>query len=80
MDTASRDSDISLNADDLELSLSTEGIAIDDPVKIYLKEIGRVPLLSMEEEKQLAERMAQGDTNDKKRLCEARLRLVVSIA
>ena len=80
MDTASRDSDISLNADDLELSLSTEGIAIDDPVKIYLKEIGRVPLLSMEEEKQLAERMAQGDTNAKKRLCEANLRLVVSIA
>ena len=80
MDTASRDSDISLNADDLELSLSTEGIAIDDPVKIYLKEIGRVPLLSMDEEKQLAERMAQGDTNAKKRLCEANLRLVVSIA
>ena len=66
--------------DDLESSLSTDGIAIDDPVKIYLKEIGRVPLLSMEEEKQLAERMAQGDTNAKKRLCEANLRLVVSIA
>ena len=80
MDTASRDSDISLNADDLELSLSTEGIAIDDPVKIYLKESGRVPLLSMEEEKQLAERMAQGDSSAKKRLCEANLRLVVSIA
>ena len=80
MDTASRDSDISLNADDLELSLSTEGIAIDDPVKIYLKEIGRVPLLSMDEEKQLAERMAQGDSSAKKRLCEANLRLVVSIA
>ena len=74
------DTDENLNVDDLESSLSTDGIAIDDPVKIYLKEIGRVPLLSMEEEKQLAERMAQGDTNAKKRLCEATLRLVVSIA
>ena len=74
------DTDENLNVDDLESSLSTDGIAIDDPVKIYLKEIGRVPLLSMEEEKQLAERMAQGDTNAKKRLCEANLRLVVSIA
>ena len=74
------DTDENLNVDDLESSLSTDGIAIDDPVKIYLKEIGRVPLLSMEEEKQLAERMAQGDTNAKKRLCEANLRQVVSIA
>ena len=74
------DTDENLNVDDLESSLSTDGIAIDDPVKIYLKEIGRGPLLSMEEEKQLAERMAQGDTNAKKRLCEANLRLVVSIA
>ncbi|MEI3019572.1 RNA polymerase sigma factor RpoD [Ruminococcus sp.] len=74
------DTDENLNVDDLESSLSTDGIAIDDPVKIYLKEIGRVPLLSMEEEKQLAERMAQGDTNAKKRLCKANLRLVVSIA
>ena len=74
------DTDENLNVDDLESSLSTDGIAIDDPVKIYLKEIGRVPLLSMDEEKQLAERMAQGDTNAKKRLCEANLRLVVSIA
>ncbi|MGN0553569.1 MAG: RNA polymerase sigma factor RpoD [Oscillospiraceae bacterium] len=66
--------------DDLELSLSTEGIAIDDPVKIYLKEIGRVPLLSAEEEIELAERMAKGDKRAKKRLSEANLRLVVSIA
>ncbi len=66
--------------DDLELSLSTEGIAIDDPVKIYLKEIGRVPLLSAEEEIELAERMAKGDKKAKKRLSEANLRLVVSIA
>ena len=79
-DPSFHDTDENLNVDDLESSLSTDGIAIDDPVKIYLKEIGRVPLLSMEEEKQLAERMAQGDTNAKKRLCEANLRLVVSIA
>ena len=79
-DPSFHDTDENLNVDDLESSLTTDGIAIDDPVKIYLKEIGRVPLLSMEEEKQLAERMAQGDTNAKKRLCEANLRLVVSIA
>lgn len=79
------DTDLSLpmelsGEDDLELSLSTEGIAIDDPVKIYLKEIGRVPLLSAEEEIELAERMANGDKKAKKRLSEANLRLVVSIA
>ncbi len=66
--------------DDIEISLSTDGIAIDDPVKIYLKEIGRVPLLSAEEEIELAERMATGDVRAKKRLSEANLRLVVSIA
>lgn len=64
----------------LEASLSTEGIAIDDPVKIYLKEIGRVPLLSPDEETELAQRMVDGDSSAKKRLCEANLRLVVSIA
>jgi len=64
----------------LEASLSTEGIAIDDPVKIYLKEIGRVPLLSPDEETELAQRMVDGDSAAKKRLCEANLRLVVSIA
>lgn len=77
------DSDISIPLgiqDDIELSLSTEGIAIDDPVKIYLKEIGRVPLLSPEEEIELAERMAKGDPYARKRLSEANLRLVVSIA
>jgi RNA polymerase primary sigma factor len=67
-------------SDDLENALSTEGIAIDDPVKIYLKEIGRVPLLSPNEEVELAERMAKGDPAAKKRLAEANLRLVVSIA
>ncbi len=66
--------------DDLEMALSTEGIAIDDPVKVYLKEIGRVPLLATEEEIELAQRMVKGDRYAKKRLCEANLRLVVSIA
>ena len=66
--------------DDLEMALSTEGIAIDDPVKIYLKEIGRVPLLTTEEEIELAQRMVTGDSYAKKRLSEANLRLVVSIA
>lgn len=66
--------------DDLESSLSTEGISIDDPVKIYLKEIGRVPLLTPEEETELAKRMTEGDKEAKKRLTEANLRLVVSIA
>ena len=66
--------------DDLEMALSTEGIAIDDPVKIYLKEIGRVPLLSPEEEIELAQRMSTGDPYARKRLSEANLRLVVSIA
>ena len=66
--------------DDLDMALSTDQIAIDDPVKIYLKEIGRVPLLTPEEEIELASRMAQGDPYAKKRLSEANLRLVVSIA
>ena len=79
------DTDLSLpieytDQDDLESSLSTDGIAIDDPVKIYLKEIGRVPLLTAEEEIELAERMNKGDKRAKKRLSEANLRLVVSIA
>ncbi len=57
-----------------------ENIAIDDPVKIYLKEIGRVPLLSADEELELAIRISDGDVAAKKRLSEANLRLVVSIA
>ena len=65
--------------DALDLSF-VDGVNIDDPVKVYLKEIGRVPLLSSEEEVELAERMAQGDAYAKKRLAEANLRLVVSIA
>ena len=59
---------------------SAERIAIDDPVKVYLKEIGRVPQLSPEEEIELAIKIADGDAEAKKRLCQANLRLVVSIA
>ena len=74
--------------DDVDLVKATEtvdfdggeGIAIDDPVKVYLKEIGRVPLLSSDEEVDLAVRITNGDEAAKKRLSEANLRLVVSIA
>ncbi len=65
--------------DDLDLSVP-EGIGLDDPVRMYLKEIGRVPLLSAEEEVELAKRIEQGDESAKRRLAEANLRLVVSIA
>lgn len=64
---------------DLDISIP-KGINIDDPVRMYLKEIGKVPLLSAEEEIELAKKMEQGDEEAKKRLCEANLRLVVSIA
>jgi RNA polymerase primary sigma factor len=57
-----------------------DGIALDDPVRMYLKEIGRVPLLSMAEEIELAKRVEQDDDNAKRHLAEANLRLVVSIA
>ncbi len=57
-----------------------EGISIEDPVRMYLKEIGKVPLLTAEEEKKLAMRMEEGDSEAKKKLAEANLRLVVSIA
>lgn len=57
-----------------------DGISIEDPVRMYLKEIGKVPLLTAEEEVELAKRMAAGDEEAKKRLAEANLRLVVSIA
>ena len=57
-----------------------DGISIEDPVRMYLKEIGKVPLLSAEEEVELTRRMADGDEDAKKRLAEANLRLVVSIA
>ena len=67
--------------DDVDIDLSVpEGISIDDPVRMYLKEIGRVPLLTAEEEIFLAKRMEEGDEEAQKRLAEANLRLVVSIA
>ncbi len=82
--------DIKIDDIDLELSdgkagdgsshTSDQGITIDDPVKVYLKEIGRVPLLSSEEEIELAIRISDGDVAAKQRLSEANLRLVVSIA
>ncbi|HOA81843.1 MAG TPA: RNA polymerase sigma factor RpoD [Defluviitaleaceae bacterium] len=65
--------------DELDLSLP-EGINIDDPVRMYLKEIGKVPLLTAEEEIELAIRMENGDEEAKRKLAEANLRLVVSIA
>jgi RNA polymerase primary sigma factor len=57
-----------------------EGVSIEDPVRMYLKEIGKVPLLTAEEEVELAKRMEQGDVEARKKLAEANLRLVVSIA
>ena len=72
-----------LNAEPVEEEIDIsvpEGISIDDPVRMYLKEIGKVPLLTAEEEIDLAQRMEEGDEEAKKRLCEANLRLVVSIA
>ena len=67
--------------EEVEIDLSVpEGIAIDDPVRMYLKEIGRVPLLSAEDEVELAKRIENGDEDAKRRLAEANLRLVVSIA
>lgn len=69
---------IDLTAEDIDQIMSD--VSIDDPVKVYLKDIGKVPLLSQDEEKALAVRMNEGDEEAKKRLSEANLRLVVSIA
>lgn len=68
-----------IDLEHLDLSIP-EGVNLDDPVRMYLKEIGKVPLLSTEEEIELAKRMELGDENARKRLAEANLRLVVSIA
>ncbi len=66
--------------ENMERILEQEGLSIDDPVRLYLKEIGRVPLLNTDREKVLAERMMNGDEAAKTELVEANLRLVVSIA
>ena len=71
--------DIQLTEEELEITVP-EGVSIDDPVRMYLKEIGKVPLLSAEEEIELAKRMEEGDAEAKRKLAEANLRLVVSIA
>ena len=68
-----------VDMENIDLSVP-DGISIEDPVRMYLKEIGKVPLLSAEEEIELAQRMEEGDEDAKKRLAEANLRLVVSIA
>ena len=68
-----------VDVENIDLSVP-DGISIEDPVRMYLKEIGKVPLLSAEEEIELAQRMETGDEEAKKRLAEANLRLVVSIA
>ena len=70
---------LDVDMDSLDLNIP-EGVSIEDPVRMYLKEIGKVPLLSAEEEIELAKRMEKGDEEAKKRLAEANLRLVVSIA
>lgn len=64
----------------VEIYLAQEGVSIDDPVRMYLREIGNVPLLTADQELELARRMTNGDTAAKKQLVEANLRLVVSIA
>jgi RNA polymerase primary sigma factor len=79
-DAAEDDSDDSADANEPTEIAVPDGVRLDDPVRMYLKEIGRVPLLSSEEEVSLAMRMEQGDEEAKKRLVEANLRLVVSIA
>lgn len=68
-----------VDVENIDLSVP-DGISIEDPVRMYLKEIGKVPLLSAEEEIELAKKMEMGDEDSKKRLAEANLRLVVSIA
>jgi len=70
--------DIAIDTD-LDLN-NLDGIGVDDPVRMYLKEIGKVPLLSAEQEKEFAQAMIDGDEDAKNSLCEANLRLVVSIA
>ena len=69
-----------MNIDNIEEDMSFDNVSLDDPVKVYLREIGRVPLLSSDEEIELAIKINEGDLRAKQRLTEANLRLVVSIA
>ncbi len=73
------DSETEVDVETMDLSVP-EGVGLDDPVRMYLKEIGKVPLLSMEEEIELAKRIELGDEEAKRKLAESNLRLVVSIA
>lgn len=79
LDKEEEDEDEDEDKDLADVSIP-EGVSIDDPVRMYLKEIGKVPLLTSEEEVELAQRMEQGDEEAKRQLAEANLRLVVSIA
>ena len=74
------DSNLKDDEDDIDIDLSIpEGINIDDPVRMYLKEIGKISLLSLDEETELSKKIAEGDEMAKNRLAESNLRLVVSI-
>ena len=79
-DDIDADLDDDITEDVKDDDLVPKGISVDDPVRMYLKEIGKIPLLTAEEEVELAKRMEAGDEEAKKKLAEANLRLVVSIA
>ena len=76
---AAEEEDLDVDVENIDLSVP-DGVSIEDPVRMYLKEIGKVPLLSADEEIELAKKMEEGDEEAKKKLAEANLRLVVSIA
>ena len=69
-----------IKLEDLDMNNAIEGVSIDDPVRMYLREIGRIPLLTFEEELELAKKVLEGDEDAKQKLAESNLRLVVSIA